>query len=98
MRMRLRRIGATKSGLATMPKNDEGLTAFLRATAETLYHPVGTCKMGTDAMAVVDPKLCVRGVEGLRVVDASIFPAQTTGHPNAVVIAVAEKAAEMIRR
>lgn len=79
-------------------KTDEALTAFLRATTETLYHPVGTCKMGTDAMAVVDPKLCVRGVEGLRVVDASIFPTQTTGHPNAVVIAVAEKAAEMMRR
>ena len=79
-------------------KNDEGLTAFLRATAETLYHPVGTCKMGTDAMAVVDPKLCVRGVEGLRVVDASIFPMQMTGHPNAVVIAVAEKAAEMMNQ
>ncbi len=77
-------------------RNEEGLIAFLRATTETLYHPVGTCKMGTDAMAVVDPKLYVRGVEGLRVVDASIFPTQTTGHPNAVVIAVAEKAAEMI--
>ena len=79
-------------------KNDESLTAFLRATTETLYHPVGTCKMGTDAMAVVDPKLCVRGVEGLRVVDASIFPMQMTGHPNAVVIAVAEKAAEMMNQ
>lgn len=77
-------------------RNDEALTAFLRATTETLYHPVGTCKMGTDAMAVVDPKLRVRGVDGLRVVDASIFPAQTTGHPNAVVIAVAEKAGEVI--
>ncbi len=77
-------------------KNDESLTAFLRATTETLYHPVGTCKMGTDALAVVDPQFCVRGVEGLRVVDASIFPVQTTGHPNAVVIAVAEKAAEML--
>jgi choline dehydrogenase len=77
-------------------RNDERLTAFLRATTETLYHPVGTCKMGTDAMAVVDPKFYVRGVEGLRVVDASIFPLQMTGHPNAVVIAVAEKAAEVI--
>jgi choline dehydrogenase len=77
-------------------KNDENITAFIRSTAETLYHPVGTCKMGQDAMAVVDANLCERGVEGLRVVDASIFPAQTTGHTNAVVIAVAEKAAGMI--
>jgi choline dehydrogenase len=78
-------------------RNDERLTAFLRATTETLYHPVGTCKMGVDAMAVVDPTFCVRGVEGLRVVDASIFPTQTNGHPNAIVIAVAEKAAEVIK-
>ncbi len=78
-------------------RTEEGLTAFLRATTETLYHPVGTCKMGTDALAVVDPQFCVHGVAGLRVVDASIFPSQTTGHPNAVVIAVAEKAAEMMQ-
>jgi choline dehydrogenase len=77
-------------------RNDESLTAFLRATTETLYHPVGTCKMGTDKLAVVDPKFCVRGVEGLRVVDASVFPMQMTGHTNAVVIALAEKAAEMM--
>lgn len=77
-------------------RNDESLTAFLRATTETLYHPVSTCKMGNDAMAVVDPQFRVRGVEGLRVVDASIFPTQTNGHPNAIVIAVAEKAAEVI--
>ena len=77
-------------------KNDKALAAFIRSTSETLYHPVGTCKMGNDAMAVVDADLRVRGVEGLRVVDASIFPAQTNGHPNAVVIAVAEKAAELM--
>lgn len=79
-------------------RNDESLTAFLRATTETLYHPVGTCKMGTDETAVVDPKFRVRGVEGLRVVDASVFPTQTNGHPNAIVIAVAEKAAELIQQ
>lgn len=78
-------------------RNDESLTAFLRATTETLYHPVGTCRMGADAMAVVDPKFRVRGVEGLRVVDASVFPTQTNGHPNAIVIAVAEKAAEIMK-
>ena len=77
-------------------KTDESLAAFIRSASETLYHPVGTCKMGTDAMAVVDPSLRVRGITGLRVVDASIFPAQTNGHPNAVVIAIAEKAAAMI--
>lgn len=77
-------------------KSEESLAAFIRSIAETLYHPVSTCRMGTDEQAVVDPNLCVRGVTGLRVVDASIFPTQITGHPNALVIAIAEKAAQML--
>jgi choline dehydrogenase len=78
-------------------RTDEAIHDFIRRTAETLYHPVGTCRMGNDSMAVVDERLRVRGVEGLRVVDASIMPTHITGHPNAVVMMIAEKAAAMMR-
>lgn len=78
-------------------QSDEALEAYIRDTCSTLWHPVGTCKMGTDPMAVVDPELRVHGVEGLRVVDASIMPTIATGNTNAPTIMIGEKAADLIK-
>jgi choline dehydrogenase len=78
-------------------KTDDDFAAHIRQTAETIYHPVGTCRMGNDAKAVVDDRLRAHGVEGLRVVDASVMPIQITGHTNAPTIAIAEKAADLIK-
>ncbi len=78
-------------------QNDEAIASYVRSACETMYHPVGTCKMGTDPMAVVDPELRVHGIEGLRVVDASIMPTIVTGNTNAPTIAIAEKAADLIK-
>jgi choline dehydrogenase len=77
-------------------QSDEDWLAFCREAGDTVFHPTSTCRMGTDARAVVDPRLRVRGVEGLRVVDASVMPAVPSGNINAAVIAVAEKASDLL--
>jgi len=78
-------------------KDDNALRSHVAKFTETLYHPVGTCKMGSDAMAVVDSELRVHGVEGLRVVDASIMPTVVGGNTNAPTIMIAEKVADLIK-
>ena len=88
----------TKADLYTAHvKTDDDIRTVLRQRVDTVYHPVGTCKMGTDAMAVVDPQLNVHGLEGLRIADASVMPTLIGGNTNAPVIMIAEKAADMIR-
>ena len=79
------------------PESEAELVAGIRRFSETLYHPIGTCRMGVDKMAVVDPELRVHGVAGLRVVDASIMPHLIRGHTNAPTIMIGEKAADLIK-
>ena len=79
-------------------QTDDEILDWVKGAAETTYHPVGTCKMGTDPMAVVDPRLRVHGIGGLRVADASIMPTVVSGNTNAACIMIGEKASDLIRR
>lgn len=72
------------------------LRAYIRAAASTVWHPCGTCRMGADDASVVDPQLRVRGLDNLRIVDASVFPRLVNGNPNAAIMMVAEKASDLI--
>jgi choline dehydrogenase-like flavoprotein len=88
----------TKDMVTSAVKTDDDIRAILRERVDTVYHPIGTCKMGVnDSLAVVDPRLKVHGLEGLRIVDASIMPTLIGGNTNAPTIMIGEKAADMIR-
>lgn len=92
---------ASMRGVELQPGNwaqsDEAIRAYIRETALTIFHPVGTCKMGNDSLAVVNDRLEVHGVKGLRVVDASIMPDLVSGNTNAPTIMIGEKAADLIK-
>ncbi|HEY3636493.1 MAG TPA: choline dehydrogenase [Caldimonas sp.] len=89
--------GARELRASASAQSDAEIEAFIRANADTIYHPVGSCRMGGGALDVVDAELRVHGVEALRVVDASIMPAIVSGNTNAPTIMIAEKAADMIK-
>ena len=93
----LREIIAREITPSAEAVSDEAIADFIRGHCTTLYHPAGTCRIGTDAMAVVDQYLRVRGIAGLRVADASVFPRMVSGNTNAPTIMVAERAADFIR-
>ncbi len=89
------RSHVTEPMMPTTAETDLG--EYIRSSAETLYHPTGTCAMGADESAVVDPQLRVRGVDGLRVADASVIPQIIRGHTHAPTVMIGEKAADLIR-
>ena len=92
----MRDIANDEIALGVNLQSDDELLDWVRHNAETTYHPVGTCKMGIDPMAVVDPELRVHGIAGLRVADASIMPTLTSGNTNAPCIMIGEKCAAMV--
>ena len=90
-------IGAVARPLGATDLDDGTLERALNSLSHTLYHPVGTCRMGGDDASVVDPQLRVRGVEGLRVADASVMPTIIRGHTHAPSVLIGEKAADLVR-
>ena len=89
-------LQVTEMAPGTERTTDEEIIDWVKGAAETTYHPVGTCKMGSDAQAVVDARLRVHGIAGLRIADASIMPTLTSGNTNAPAIMIGEKAADMV--
>ena len=89
--------GGKESPKSAYATSDAEIEQFIRNFADTVYHPVGSCRMGKGPMDVVDAELRVHGLQGLRVVDASIMPEVVSGNTNAPVIMIAEKAADMIK-
>ena len=90
-------IGKIARPLGATDLDDETLERALNSLSHTLYHPVSTCRMGSDDASVVDPELRVRGVDGLRVADASVMPTIIRGHTHAPSVLIGEKAADLIR-
>ena len=78
-------------------QTDEEIDEHIRKTSITVHHPAGSCRMGADAQSVVDPELRVRGIDGLRIADASVMPDLPCGNINAAGIMIAERASDMIR-
>ena len=87
----------TKDLFTANVNSDDAIRDALKRRVDTVYHPAGTCRMGRDTHAVVDAQLCVRGLQGLRVVDASVMPTLIGGNTNAPIIMIAEKAVDMIK-
>jgi choline dehydrogenase len=92
----MRRYIAEERAPGPQVESDADLLAFARSVATTVFHPTSTCRMGSDATAVVDERLRARGIGGLRVVDASIMPTVVSGNTNAAVVMIGEKGADMI--
>ena len=90
-------VGKVARPLNAEHLDDDTLERALNSLSHTLYHPVGTCRMGSDEASVVDPQLRVRGVDGLRVADASVMPTIIRGHTHAPSVVIGEKAADLIR-
>ena len=94
----LANLGAREFRASAEARSDDEIAAFIRQYADTIYHPVGSCRMGPGAQDVVDAQLRVHGIAGLRVVDASVMPRIVSGNTNAPTIMIAEKAADLIKR
>jgi choline dehydrogenase-like flavoprotein len=94
----LARYGGRELNRSATARTDAEIEGFIRSQADSIYHPVGTCRMGGDDAAVVDATLRVHGIDGLRVIDASVMPRIVGGNTNAPTVMIAEKAADMIMK